>query len=108
MRNNKSSIESMSNKFNQMVEFSGYLIPPELLHVYEYENYVTGTTYELLLLNKQNESSELDCIKITQKYIETRINEVRKYIGDIYKVSEVIGFVDSLLSLAIAAKENEN
>ena len=26
MRNNKSSIESMSNKFNQMVEFSGYLI----------------------------------------------------------------------------------
>ncbi|KAH0794706.1 DNA mismatch repair protein MSH4 isoform X2 [Histomonas meleagridis] len=107
-KNDNTIVQSVSDTINQMVYHSGYLIPQEMIHIFEVGNSITGSTYELMLLNKQNESAQNDCIQISQKFIESKIDDIRTYISDIYKISEVIGFVDSLLSLSIVATENNN
>jgi DNA mismatch repair protein MSH4 len=84
---------------------SGYCIPSELIHVMETQTQVTGTTYDLLLLNKKNESSENDCLAISNQYIQSKLDEIREFIKGIYKVSETIGLVDCLLSFAAIARE---
>lgn len=101
-----SSVVDIVDKMN--VSPSGYLIPPEMIHVVENANYVIGTTYDLLLLNKKNLSAQEDSIALTQKFVEGKIEEIRPFIGDIYKVSEVISFIDYLLSLATVARESKD
>ncbi|OHT11453.1 MutS domain III family protein [Tritrichomonas foetus] len=84
---------------------SGYLIPNEFIHVSENSNYITATTFDLLILNRKNVSAQEDSIALAQKFIDGKIDEIRPFIRDIYKISEVVGFIDSLLSLASVARE---
>ena len=87
---------------------SGLNIPSEFIYVVETPQYIQATTHELLLLNMKNESAQNDTIALAQKYIETRVDDVRSFISSIYAVSEIIGFVDCLLSFAKVAQEYEH
>ncbi|KAK8858127.1 MutS protein msh4 [Tritrichomonas musculus] len=105
-KSQNSVLNSVLDTIDQMgVSPSGYLIPPEMIHVAENANYVIGTTFDLLLLNKKNQTVQEDCISLTQKFIEGKIEEIRPFIKDIYEVSEVIAFIDYLLSLTTVERE---
>ena len=84
---------------------SGYVVPSELIHVIEQQNCITGTTYELLVLNRRNESAEEDSLSTSNRFIDTKVEEIRSYISKIYKMSEVIAFTEMLLSFATVARE---
>ena len=108
-RNSKSQssvLSSVVDTIDKMgVSPSGFMIPPEMIHVAENFNYIIGTTFDLLLLNKKNQAAKEDSISLTQKFIEGKVEEIRPFIKDIYQVGEVIGFIDYLLSLATVARE---
>jgi DNA mismatch repair protein MSH4 len=89
---------------NVAITASGFIIPSEFIHVVESPSYITASTYELLLLNKKNESAENDTLSISDKFIDSKVEDVRPFVRVIYKVSEIIGVVDSLLSLATVAR----
>jgi DNA mismatch repair protein MSH4 len=55
---------------NVAVTASGFIIPSEFIHVVENPSYITASTYELLLLNKKNESAENDSLSISEKFID--------------------------------------
>lgn len=86
---------------------SGYVIPGELIHVMEQQNSVTGTTYSLLLLNRQNESAESDTILTANKFLEAKIEQIKPLISSVYKMSETIAFIDVLLSFATVSRTYE-
>ena len=83
---------------------SGYIVPSELLHLVEHQNCISATTYRLLLLNKQNESAEIDTILTANKFLEAKIEEIKSSISSIYKMSETIAFIDALLSFATISR----
>lgn len=94
---------------NQMgVSPSGYVIPPEFIQIVENANYVTGTTFDLLLLNKKNLSAQEDSLILTQKFVESKIDEIRPFIREIYQIGEIISQIDFLLSLTSVAREYES
>ena len=110
-KNNESNnmLPSVKNAVdNTTISTSSYIIPSELIHVSENTGYINATTFDLLLLNKKNQTAQEDTIALTQNFIESKINDIRPFIKDIYQVSETIGFIDSLLSFAIVAHEYEN
>lgn len=100
--------QTMSN-FEEPVEKittpSGYKVPPEFLFVVEGKDIISATTQNLMLLNKRLEETENDIINISHKYCEEKMDDLRKYISSIYKISETIGLVDMLLSFAITSRE---
>lgn len=80
-------------------------LPTEFIFATKSDSVISCTTQELLILNKANESAESDAIIIAQKFAESKIDAIRSYISSIYSISEVIGFLDTLLSLAIVSNE---
>ncbi|EAX93748.1 MutS domain III family protein [Trichomonas vaginalis G3] len=83
-------------------------LPSEFIFVTSSDSYISCTTQELLILNKSNESSEFDTISVSQKFAESKMNNIREFISSIYSISEAIGFIDFLYSLAVVTSEMKN
>ena len=103
------SVDSSSTTTSKVYHTqSGLNIPSEFIYIVETPLAIQATTHNLLLINMKNESAQNDTIALAQKYIESKVDDVRSFVSSIYAVSEIIGFVDCLLSFALVSKEYEH